>query len=43
MSTEIPTVNGVPQERRLVTELPGPRSVELMARKSAAVAAKSSR
>jgi 4-aminobutyrate aminotransferase/(S)-3-amino-2-methylpropionate transaminase len=35
MSTEI---NGVVQERRLVTDLPGPRSVELMARKIAAVA-----
>ena len=38
MSTDTPTVNGVPQERRLVTELPGPRSVELMTRKLAAVA-----
>ncbi|WP_370290005.1 4-aminobutyrate--2-oxoglutarate transaminase [Nocardioides sp.] len=33
------SVEGVAQERRLVTELPGPRSVELMARKQAAVAA----
>jgi len=32
------TVNGVAQERRLVTELPGPRSTELMARKLATVA-----
>ena len=29
---------GLPQERRLVTEIPGPRSVELMARRSATVA-----
>ncbi len=29
---------GLPQERRLVTDLPGPKSVELMARKHAAVA-----
>ena len=29
----------LPQERRLVTELPGPRSAEILARKSAAVAA----
>ncbi len=29
---------GLPQERRLVTEIPGPRSVELLARKNAAVA-----
>ncbi|MGC5171320.1 4-aminobutyrate--2-oxoglutarate transaminase [Micromonospora sp. DT81.3] len=29
----------LPQERRLVTELPGPRSQELLARKAAAVAA----
>ncbi|HEU4674902.1 MAG TPA: 4-aminobutyrate--2-oxoglutarate transaminase [Motilibacteraceae bacterium] len=28
----------LPQERRLVTEIPGPRSVELMARRAAAVA-----
>jgi len=38
MSTDTPTINGVPQERRLVTELPGPRSAELMARKLATVA-----
>jgi 4-aminobutyrate aminotransferase/(S)-3-amino-2-methylpropionate transaminase len=30
---------GLPQERRLVTAVPGPRSQELLARKSAAVAA----
>ncbi len=29
---------GLPQERRLVTDLPGPKSMELMARKHAAVA-----
>ncbi len=29
---------GLPQERRLVTDMPGPKSVELMARKHAAVA-----
>ena len=29
----------LPQERRLVTAIPGPRSIELMARKAAAVAA----
>jgi 4-aminobutyrate aminotransferase/(S)-3-amino-2-methylpropionate transaminase len=36
----IPTVGGpeLPQERRLVTEVPGPRSRELHARRSAAVA-----
>jgi len=34
----VPTVNGVAQQRRLVTELPGPRSIQLMARKAAAVA-----
>ncbi|MCL8024545.1 4-aminobutyrate--2-oxoglutarate transaminase [Nocardioides bruguierae] len=34
-----PTVNGVPQERKVVTAIPGPRSVELAARKSDAVAA----
>ncbi len=28
---------GLPQERRLVTDLPGPKSVELMARKHAAI------
>ncbi|MFI0897675.1 4-aminobutyrate--2-oxoglutarate transaminase [Streptomyces sp. NPDC020983] len=31
-------MGGLPQERRLVTEVPGPRSRELLARKSAAVA-----
>lgn len=35
----VPGPTGVAQERRLVTELPGPRSRELMARKQAAVAA----
>ena len=29
----------LPQERRLVTALPGPRTLELQARKSSAVAA----
>ena len=29
----------LPQERRLVTSIPGPRSQELMARKAAAVSA----
>ena len=33
------TVDGVEQVRRLVTDLPGPRSQELMARKTSAVAA----
>ncbi|HVX54587.1 4-aminobutyrate--2-oxoglutarate transaminase [Nocardioides sp.] len=37
-STDTRTVNGVAQERRLITDLPGPRSTELMARKQAAVA-----
>jgi 4-aminobutyrate aminotransferase/(S)-3-amino-2-methylpropionate transaminase len=38
--TATPTTDpGVAQERRLVTEIPGPRSQELMARKTAAVAA----
>lgn len=37
-STDLKTVNGVAQQRRLVTDLPGPRSTELMARKQAAVA-----
>ncbi len=32
------TISEVPQERRLVTELPGPRSRELLARREAAVA-----
>ena len=31
--------SGVPQERRLVTAIPGPRSLELLARRKAAVAA----
>ncbi|NYJ05203.1 4-aminobutyrate--2-oxoglutarate transaminase [Petropleomorpha daqingensis] len=36
--TEVLTPSGtLPQERRLVTELPGPRSRELMARRTAAV------
>ena len=38
MTTVAPSPT-VPQERRLVTEIPGPRSVALMARKHAAVAA----
>ena len=33
------TPTAVPQERRLVTEIPGPRSVALQARKNAAVSA----
>jgi 4-aminobutyrate aminotransferase/(S)-3-amino-2-methylpropionate transaminase len=33
------TTNGVPQERRLVTEVPGPRSQALQARKTNAVSA----
>jgi 4-aminobutyrate aminotransferase/(S)-3-amino-2-methylpropionate transaminase len=37
-STDIPSINGVAQERRLVSELPGPRSQQLMARKQATVA-----
>jgi len=37
-SDTVPTVNRVAQQRRLVTDLPGPRSTELMARKLAAVA-----
>ena len=32
------SVNGVPQHRRLVTTVPGPRSLELLARREAAVA-----
>ena len=32
------SVNGVPQRRRLVTAVPGPRSLELLARREAAVA-----
>ena len=31
------TTNGIPQERRLVTEIPGPRSQALQARKTSAV------
>jgi 4-aminobutyrate aminotransferase/(S)-3-amino-2-methylpropionate transaminase len=38
-STDTHTVNGVAQQRHIVTDLPGPRSTELMARKQAAVAA----
>ena len=38
MSTP-PVGSDLPQERRLVTELPGPRSRELMARRTAAVSA----
>ncbi len=38
-SSTTPTIDyRLPQERRLVTELPGPRSAELAARRSAAVA-----
>ena len=33
------TTNGLPQERRLVTTIPGPRSQALQARKTAAVSA----
>ena len=33
------TTNGLPQERRLVTSIPGPRSQALQARKTAAVSA----
>jgi 4-aminobutyrate aminotransferase/(S)-3-amino-2-methylpropionate transaminase len=33
-----PALPDLPQERRLVTEIPGPRSLELMARRTAAVA-----
>jgi len=33
-----PTVTGIPQQRHLVTEIPGPRSVALAARRGAAVA-----
>jgi len=40
MSDHTPATGGptLPQERRLITELPGPRSLELQARKTAAVA-----
>jgi 4-aminobutyrate aminotransferase/(S)-3-amino-2-methylpropionate transaminase len=37
MTEVLTSVGPVPQERRLVTELPGPRSRELMARRTAAV------
>src|SRR3954466_10448542 len=39
-SATVPAVGGpdLPQERRVVTEIPGPRSLELQARRSAAVA-----
>ena len=33
-----PALPDLPQERSLVTEIPGPRSLELMARRTAAVA-----
>ncbi|XRQ12515.1 4-aminobutyrate--2-oxoglutarate transaminase [Actinomadura welshii] len=36
-STDAPTAGRLPQERRLVTEIPGPRSRELHARRTAAV------
>jgi 4-aminobutyrate aminotransferase/(S)-3-amino-2-methylpropionate transaminase len=39
MSTDTATINGIPQERRLVTSIPGPLSTALHARKSAAVSA----
>jgi 4-aminobutyrate aminotransferase/(S)-3-amino-2-methylpropionate transaminase len=38
-STDPATFNGVPQERRLVTSIPGPNSVALQARKTEAVSA----
>ena len=37
--TLLPSVTDLPQERRLVTELPGPRSRALMERRAAAVSA----
>ncbi|GGO93611.1 4-aminobutyrate--2-oxoglutarate transaminase [Wenjunlia tyrosinilytica] len=37
--TELPGGPSLPQERRLVTSIPGPKSQELLARKTAAVAA----
>ena len=37
--TLLPSVTEIPQERRLVTELPGPRSRALMERRTAAVSA----
>ncbi len=36
--TELPGGPSLPQERRLVTSIPGPKSTELLARKTAAVA-----
>ena len=41
MSLDVATTGGptLPQERRLVTTIPGPRSVELMNRRTAAVSA----
>ena len=38
-ATDISTDNGLPQERRLVTSIPGPRSTALHARKGEAVSA----
>lgn len=37
--TDLPTGSDLPQERRIVTAIPGPQSQELMARKQATVAA----
>jgi 4-aminobutyrate aminotransferase/(S)-3-amino-2-methylpropionate transaminase len=37
--TLLPSIDPLPQERRLVTEIPGPRSRELMARRHEAVSA----
>lgn len=37
--TLLPSIDPLPQERRLVTEIPGPRSRELMARRQEAVSA----
>ena len=37
MTEVLTSAAALPQERRLVTELPGPRSRELMARRTAAV------
>lgn len=39
ITPEVSTASGIVQQRRLVTDLPGPRSRELMARKAGAVAA----
>ena len=40
LTAESPTIAGdLPQERRIVTELPGPRSRELFAARNAAVSA----